>query len=318
MRKETRRLTECSLLTAIAVVLYLSTLVPGIGFITILLCCIPATYVTLLHGVRWGIGSSTVATVLITMTYGPMEGSAYLLTFAITGISLGYLTSRGHPPSVILLGSTLTVLLSMLLSVYIVESMLGLNETGKFFEEVQGYIEYSQTYTDLVLAKTGLFEQKDPAEISNQTKVLMKVPLTLFMIMSFLIVYGNYVAAALVFRRLGLPWEEVPNPLLLQVPRFLTPFAAASYILPESIFSGGGFVPSILANVLAVAWFYHYMAGFSLMAYSFNYYNLPVYVRFPVMIILILPLRGILVTTAAIDAFADVRKLRTNTDTTVV
>jgi uncharacterized protein YybS (DUF2232 family) len=318
MKKETRRLTECSLLTAIAVVIYLSTLIPGIGFFTILLCCIPSEYITLLYGLKWGTISSIAATILIALTVGPLEGIGYLSLFAITGVSLGALTRRGNSPLVIIGGSTLAVLGSMLFSVYIVEHVLGLNETWKFFEEMSGYLTSISSYTNQFWIFTGLNDPSSAEEITTsiQTAILLKLPIAIFVIISFLIVYGNYVAAAIVFRRLNIPWEDVPNPFTLKAPLWMMPLALLGYIIPDSFFANGGLLEIVLVNFLAVAWFYFYLTGFVLMSYAFNYYHVPRLLRLPIMFLLIVPLRLVLIIIAATDSLIDIRKLTPSTDIT--
>ena len=313
MQTNTRRLTECALLTAFAVILDLSSLIPGIGFVTILLCALPATYIAMVHGMRYAFASTAAATTILSLSYGPQEGLAYLSLFAATGLALGWLARRGSTPTTILVGATVVVFLSMCLNVYLLESLMGIPSSERLADGIKDGLIWLANEWASTLHYIGLSEtSKASAAHLSSIELFMRAPMTLFLVMAFLVVYANYLAAALVFFRLGLPWEPVPDPRRLQAPKWLAIFVIVDLGLSLKAYLGtSGYAALISANILFLGYAVVFLSGLSLLIGMMDRKEIFHPAKRLFFMAIFLFFYNVAIVAGSIDAFADFRQLNT-------
>ena len=311
MQTNTRRLTECALLTAFAVILDLSSLIPGIGFITILLCALPATYIAMVHGMRYAFASTAAATTILSLSYGPQEGLAYLSLFAATGLSLGWLARRGSTPATILVGATVVVFLSMCLNVYMLEQLMGIPSSERLADGIKEGLVWAANEWAATLHSIGLTAAAKPsASHLASIELFMAAPLTLFLVMAFLVVYANYLAAALVFFRLGLPWEPVPDPRRLQAPKWLALFVVVDLAVSLKSYLGtSGAAALISANILFLGYAVVFLSGLSLLIGMMDRKEIFHPAKRLALMLIFLCFYNVAILAGAIDSFADFRQL---------
>jgi len=311
MHQRTRRLTECALLTAIAVILDLSSLVPLLGVVTVLLCALPATYIAMVHGMRWAVASTAAAAVILALTFHPYEGLSYLSLFAVTGLTLGWLARRGSSAFTILAGATMAVFLSMCVNVYVVEQLVGVPASERLGDGIREGLTWAATEQAALYHELGLTPTAtpDPALMAS-IRSFMAAPLTLLLVMAFLVVYSNYLAAALAFWRFGLPWEPVPDPRQLRAPAWLAPFVLANMVWSvDGLVGTSGLVALAAYNVVFLGWAVVGLAGISLLICMMDLRRLtnPL-ARLALMALFLLPLWRVTIVAGALDAFVDFRR----------
>mgnify|MGYP001557607762 CR=1 FL=1 len=311
VKNNTRRLTECALLTAFAVILDLSSLIPGLGFITILLCALPATYIAMVHGMRYALASTAAAATILSLSYGPHEGLAYLSLFAATGLALGWLARRGSTPATILVGATIVVFISMCLNVYILEALVGIPSSERLADGIkEGLIWMAKEWAALIHSFGWTATATPPASHLASIELFMAAPLTLFLVMAFLVVYANYLAAALVFFRLGLPWEPVPDPRKLQAPKWLAICVVIDLLISTKTYLGTSGIPALIgANILFLGYAVVFLSGLSLVIGMMDRKEIFHPAKRLAIMVVFLGFYTLTIIAGALDSFADFRQL---------
>lgn len=298
MHGPTRRLTECSLLTAFSVVLHLSTLVWGLGLATVLLAGLPSVYVAMVHGARWAAASTAAATVLVGLVAGPLEACAFVCVFAVTGVTMGLLVRRGATPSSVLLGTALAVLVATLVMTYGVERLLGLDEMLVLLADLRSGVEAAAAAAAAFVGRSA-----PPPGLALLLDAFMTMPLALFACLSFLVAYATFMASALVFPRLGLPFEELPDPRRVRAPRVLAIVVLADLVLGLASLAPAGALRVAAANLVVGCWLWLYVAGLSLLLAAMDgrlRHPLP---RLLLTALAVLPLAPLTAASAAVSSF---------------
>lgn len=84
-------LTESGLLTALTVIMALMAVyLPVLGMVAALLWAVPIILLVVRHGLRWGIMAVVVSAVIMAVLIEPMLSLRMTISFAPTGLALGY------------------------------------------------------------------------------------------------------------------------------------------------------------------------------------------------------------------------------------
>lgn len=138
----TKSLVESSLLTGLAVVLFLAArYVPVAGMVLSLLCPAPLVILGLRHRPRMsGIGL-IVATVIVALLSGPASAVSFSLGFGVLGVGLGILASRMTRAIDIMLYGIIISLVSKLALMVVLTKLTGVNPFDPDVEQLRSTLD---------------------------------------------------------------------------------------------------------------------------------------------------------------------------------
>ena len=194
---ETKAIVEAGLLSALLLILMLTTAyIPFLSFLNILLP-IPITLLYLRHNYKVSISAVVLCGILVAMTYNPISSLGTSITYGLTGITLGYCIKKGMKASKTICFMAVASLIATLANIVI----LGLLATPDGFaglarELDQGIKLLNNMMNEAKEAyfKLGLSDKNK--EIVNQALQ----PITMEMIKSLLmasLIFGSFGSAVL-------------------------------------------------------------------------------------------------------------------------
>ncbi|PIE54850.1 MAG: hypothetical protein CSA35_04345 [Dethiosulfovibrio peptidovorans] len=138
----TKSLVESSLLTGLAVVLFLAArFLPMVGVVFSLLCPAPLVILGLRHSSRMAFVSLAVATAMVAFLAGPPSAISFAVGFGLLGLGLGFLASRLDRGVDIMLYGVGVSLLSKLFLMVILTQLTGVNPFDPDIEEIRSVVE---------------------------------------------------------------------------------------------------------------------------------------------------------------------------------
>jgi len=194
---ETKATIEAGLLSALLLILMLTTAyIPFLSFLNILLP-IPITLLCLRHNYKVGISAVVVSGILVAMAYDPVSALGTSITYGLTGLTLGYCIKKEMKASKTICFMALASLVATLANILI----LGLLATPGGFAGLGRELNSTITLMNNMMAeikeaylKLGLSNQQK--ELANQ----MFPTITMEMVKSLLIaslVFGSFISAVL-------------------------------------------------------------------------------------------------------------------------
>lgn len=138
----TKSLVESSLLTGLAVVLFLAArYVPVAGVILSLLCPAPLVILGLRHRPKMSAVGLIVATIMVALLSGPGSAVSFCLGFGVLGVGLGILASRLHSAVDIMLYGVAVSLISKLALMVVLTKLTGINPFDPDLDQVRSTME---------------------------------------------------------------------------------------------------------------------------------------------------------------------------------
>ncbi|NCC96983.1 MAG: DUF2232 domain-containing protein [Synergistales bacterium] len=138
----TKSLVESSLLTGMAVVLFLAArYLPVAGIVLSLLCPAPLVILGLRHRPKMSFVGLVVATTIVALLSGPASAISFCLGFGVLGVGLGILASRLDQAVDIMLYGVVVSLVSKLALMVVLTKMTGVNPFDPDVDQIRATME---------------------------------------------------------------------------------------------------------------------------------------------------------------------------------
>ncbi len=138
----TKSLVESSLLTGMAVVLFLAArYLPVAGIVLSLLCPAPLVILGLRHRPKMSFVGLVVATAIVALLSGPASAISFCLGFGVLGVGLGILASRLDQAVDIMLYGVVVSLVSKLALMVVLTKMTGVNPFDPDVDQIRATME---------------------------------------------------------------------------------------------------------------------------------------------------------------------------------
>ncbi|MBP2633337.1 MAG: Protein of unknown function rane [Firmicutes bacterium] len=202
--RRVKPMVEGGILAAIAVAMSLISLyVPIIGSFMALILPLPIIVLVVRHGVRWGIMSTIIAGVLISMLISPLQAISIVVVCGFIGVVLGYTYRKGYSAVRCLTIGSVSAIASILVVFAVSLLVINVNPMNIQMDMMQQAFEES-----LAVYRSSGMSETEIAEIAGKFKtgldtVKQLVPVTVVLAGLFE-TYINFIVAGVVLRRVGL------------------------------------------------------------------------------------------------------------------
>ena len=291
-----RQQTEGAMLAVVAAVIALATYIPLIGPFLFLAAPVPIALSTLRHGVKVGLLTALLCTILLFVVTGPAQAILFFVASGSQGVLIGGLARHKMPPlRLMLCGMIVTVGLA-LFSVHFGAWMMGLSEP---LQDMKQAMDLTLKQTKKLMGMMGPLppeHQKMQDEMFDQQRkvmdALLALPLFFFVVAAFGFVF-NYYVNKWVLSRLG---EEIPPlpafrdwrlppafGLLLVLPVLMGPVKTMDEL----------FARPLQFNMFILMRMAFFFVGLAAVTNYFHKHNYPLGLRVPAYLLLSLPLQGV-------------------------
>jgi len=201
--RRVKPMVEGGILAAIAVAMSLISLyVPIIGSFMALILPLPIIVLVVRHGVRWGIMSTIIAGVLISMLISPLQAISIVVVCGFIGVVLGYTYRKGYSAVRCLTIGSVSAIASILVVFAVSLLVINVNPMNIQMDMMQQAFEES-----LAVYRSSGMSETEIAEIAGKFKtgldtVKQLVPVTVVLAGLFE-TYINFIVAGVVLRRVG-------------------------------------------------------------------------------------------------------------------
>lgn len=201
--RRVKPMVEGGILAAIAVAMSLISLyVPIIGSFMALILPLPIIVLVVRHGVRWGIMSTVIAGVLISMLISPLQAISIVVVCGFIGVVLGYTYRKGYSAVRCLTIGSVSAIAAILVVFAVSFLFINVNPMNIQMDMMQQAFEES-----LAVYRSSGMSETEIAEISGKFKtgldtVKQLVPVTVLLAGLFE-TYINFIVAGVVLRRVG-------------------------------------------------------------------------------------------------------------------
>ncbi len=138
----TKSLVESSLLTGMAVVLFLAArYLPVAGIVLSLLCPAPLVILGLRHRPKMSLVGLVVSTAIVALLSGPASAISFCLGFGVLGVGLGILASRLDQAVDIMLYGVVVSLVSKLALMVVLTKLTGVNPFDPDVDQIRATME---------------------------------------------------------------------------------------------------------------------------------------------------------------------------------
>ena len=203
-------LTESGLLTALTVIMALMAVyLPVLGMVGALLWAVPIILLVVRHGLRWGIMAVVVSAVIMAVLIEPMLSLRMTISFAPTGLALGYGFRQGWPAVRIFAVTLVVSILAKMAGMALVFALTSVNPMDLQQEGMQESFDATfELYETLGMNQTELDTAKGQVT-EAMSLISMLVPLIL-VLMGLMDTVVNYIIATRVMKRLGISVKQMP------------------------------------------------------------------------------------------------------------
>lgn len=196
-------LTESGLLAALTVIMALMAVyLPVIGMAAALLWAVPIILLVVRQGLRWGVMAVLVAAILMALVIEPMLSLRMTISFAPTGLMLGYGFRKGWSAARVFAASLGASFLAKVAALALVFALTSVNPLAFQMEGMQAAFEETfALYESLGVDQAAIDEAKGHlSEAITLVGLLMPLVLAITALVDALV---NFVVAGRVLRRLG-------------------------------------------------------------------------------------------------------------------
>lgn len=273
-KNDTKAMVEGALLAAISVILSLFTLYfPILGSFTSLFLPVPLVILGLRHGLGTSVLSTVVASLVVGMISGPIQGITILLGFGLIGVSMGWALRRNLGITKTMVVGSIASLLSKVALILLTMLVMGINPLQEELLAMRESMEYI----------TGLYGRMgmDPNTLQDLNQSLSTMLDLLAMTFPALLILAAvmdtflcYIMAKFVLARLGQRIEDFTPFYLWRLPDYIIPAALSGVLLgllepywPAKVLS------TLSANLIVMSVFAFWVQGFSLLSFFLNKYK---------------------------------------------
>lgn len=214
-----RRLAECGLLVASAVIFGLSAAyLPLLWIVAIFLMPVPLALMVRRFGVGFGLAGALATAVIMSLFIGPLGAISMLLAMGGVGLWYGYAARQRFAPWLTLVLGVVFSAVGMALLLVLSSVVAGLG-VADFTAQVHNFVEFyvnnmqSRGMLDEVLGTMSV----DEFAAALETRIMNLLPASLIM-MSMIAAGVAYAVNAYVFKRLGYPMAKLPPFVEWRVP----------------------------------------------------------------------------------------------------
>lgn len=311
---ENQRITplmEGGLLTAITVIMALMAVyLPVLGMVAALLWAVPVVLLVVRHGFRWGIMAILVAGILMAVLIEPVLSLRMVLSFAPTGLLLGYGFRRGWSGTRTFLGAALASIGAKGLSLGLVFAMTSVSPLDLQLEGMQeAFNETFAMYEAMGMDEAAINGAK--GQVSEAMLLVGILMPLVFVITGLVDTAVDYLVSGRIMKRLGISIAQFPpfrEWRLSQAFLYLMGFSLVGLYWGGTREIEALYTISLNANVLALL--AGLLQGFSLLVYVCNRYRISFFLR-AVMVLLVLAngfLLHIVAFTGLFDMVFDYRR----------
>lgn len=273
-RNDTKALVEGALLAAISVILSLFTIYfPILGSFTSLFLPVPIIILGLRHSIGTSILSAVVASIVVGMISGPVQGITVLLGVGLIGVAMGWALGKDMSAAKIMLIGTGASLISKIALIFLTMTVMGINPLQEEIVAMRESLEYV----------TGLYSKMgmDPAALDKLTKsfgsmldlLVITFP-AILLLASAMDTFMCYYMTKLVLGRLGQKIKDLTPFYLWRLPDYTIPVALGGVLMgllenywPVKVLG------TVSANIVAISLFCFWIQGFALLAFFLGKYK---------------------------------------------
>ncbi len=321
-RQGHRALVESALLAALgAVIISLAEYAPVTGIVVAFLGPVPVAVVVSRHGLKWGVLSAVVATLISIAFLNPIFALGAGLTLILGGLSLGYGIVKKLDAQKTLLLMTVAGILIVIVNVLVFFLALGLGPEALLKETTESMVTGIEQGAKLAAKLTG--QPMDAAEwartrqemITAFGQTLRQAIVGLVITTAAIHAYLNYTISGAVLRRFGVHVNELP-PFSRWI---FPPWAGLLFFLASSV--PGVFAKelamypllrAVILNVVVGTTLFVLVEGLSLLSYYLKQAKMPQFlIVFLSIYVVASPSFSFLAQlSGALDAMMDFRRIR--------
>lgn len=309
---KTSSLTEAAMICGILVIMGMLSayIFPFIDFFF----PVPAIIFSKRRGFKYSSLAIVAASIIVTIILGPANGLIYLVLYTPIAIAMSYLIDKDKKASTVLLGGAVVVLISIVVSLFILNNLVGVNIT----EQITSYVKEIFNVQEKIINSIGSKEQIDLIKEMSETVTELVVNLLPVAIMtsSLALAYINYMVAQKLALRFKIELKQLRDIAFFSLPRnFMMGIAfllILSYILGKFNFPN---MEIITTNIIVIVQFSLLLQGLALAKFYMVLRRVNNFLRIVIFIFIIFNpiIMGIMITLAIADLLFDFRKLRTRT-----
>lgn len=267
-------------------------------------------------GIKYGINTSIIGMIVSAFIIGLLtdyiSGISLLLIFLPLSISLIYTIKNRKKPSEIIIITTMVLIISFFLILGIIGDITGVsvgNQLDEFFTQLLDMRMEVLSETDLTPYEIFRFQDAMEDTIND---ILLQIP-AMFMIMSLIITYVNYLASVFILRHLGYGIMYTPQFSKFKLPN--------NILFGVGLMLGGSFLlkvfkmpyyESVFINITLLVSFVFFLQGFAVINFKLKERkaNLVLRLVLSVFLLILIPLGTFITFLGVLDSIFDFRKLR--------
>lgn len=309
---KTSSLTEAAMICGILVIMAMLSnyIFPFIDFFF----PVPALIFSKRRGFKYSSLAIVAASIIITFILGPLNGMLYLIIYTPMAIAMSYLIDKDKKASKILLGGTVVVLISIIISLFILEKVVGVGITQQITTYIKEMFDIQENIMNIIGNSEQIGLIKETSE--TITELLVNLFPVAIMTLSIALAYINYVAAQKLALRFKIELKQLKDIAFFSLPRYfmisIGIFLMLSYVLSRFDFPN---MQIIMTNILVIAQFALLLQGIALAKFYMILKRVNGFIRLIIFFFIIFNpiIVGIMITLAIADLLFDFRKLRTRT-----
>ncbi|HHY34741.1 MAG TPA: DUF2232 domain-containing protein [Firmicutes bacterium] len=317
-----RALVESAFLAALAVVIILlAEYAPVIGIGAAFLGPVPVAVVVSRHGLKWGVLSAVVATLISMAFLNPIVALGAGLVLVLGGLSLGYGIMKKLDAQKTLLLMTIAAIFIAAVNVLLSVIALGLAPEALLRQATESMVSGMEQGAQLAAKLTG--KPFDAAEwtstrqamITSLSETLRQTIVGLLVTAAAIHAYLNYTVSGAVLRRFGVPVNELPPfsrwifPPWFGLLFFLASTVPAAFANQLAAYP---LIRAVVMNLIAGTSFFMLFEGLSLLAYYLKEAKMPGFliVFLSIYIVTSPSFSFVAQLCGALDAMMDLRRIR--------
>lgn len=321
-RQGPRALVESALLAALgAVIIFLAEYAPVIGTVAAFLGPVPVAVVVSRHGLKWGVLSAVVATLISITFLNPIVALGAGLILVLGGLSLGYGIVKKLDAQKTLLLMTVAGVLIIIVNVLVFFLAMGLGPEALLRETTESMVTGIEQGAKLAAKLTG--QPFDAAEwartrqemITAFGQMLKEAIVGLAITTAAIHAYLNYTISGAVLRRFGVYLNELPPfskwifPPWIGLVFFLASSVPAVFAKELPTYP---LLRAVVLNAVVVTTLFVLVEGLSLLSYYLKQAKVPRFliVFLSIYIVANPTLSFIAQLCGALDAMMDFRRIR--------
>ncbi|HHV71819.1 MAG TPA: YybS family protein [Clostridia bacterium] len=221
---QTKSLVEGAFLAAITVILsIISIYVPFLNVFATLICPVPIVVLAVRHGWKLSAAAAVVASLVVTIISGPVNGIVTLFTVGLVGSALGTGFRKGYSPARILLIGAIAGLIAqfVLVGIYaiafranIIYDTLRLmaessQQSGEIIQQLGGFLGKFSNPQSLEQLEQQVARQQQ--QMAYALEIMWRIiPVAFFILPSIFGSFLNFTISRLVLNKLGYKFEGLP------------------------------------------------------------------------------------------------------------